>query len=78
MIELVAAVVLSCLVRDSGPAIDAWLRRLGMTPAATAYSERFERRAVLWRGGDRYAIVMPDRGRACVIDMGREWRRSDA
>ncbi len=72
------AVVLSCLVRDSGPAIDAWLCRLGMTPAATAYSERFDRRAVLWRGGDRYAIVMPDRGRACVIDMGRDWRRSDA
>ena len=54
-----AAVLLSCLVRDSGPAIDAWLHRIGMTPAATAYSTRFERPAVLWRGGDRYAIVMP-------------------
>ena len=73
-----AAMFLSCLVRDSGPAIDAWLHRLGMTPAATAYSTRFERQAVLWRGGDRYAIVMPDRGRACVIDMGRDWRRTAA
>jgi hypothetical protein len=73
-----AAMFLSCLVRDSGPAIDAWLRGLGMTPAAIAYSERFERQAVLWRGGDRYAIVMPDRGRACVIDMGRDWRRTAA
>ena len=36
MIELAAAIWLSCLVRDSGPAIDAWLRSLGMSPAATA------------------------------------------
>ncbi len=78
MIQFAAAVALSCMFLDPPHKVDAWLRRLGMAPAATAYSERFERQAVLWRGGDRYAIVMPDRGRACVIDMGRDWRRTAA
>ncbi len=78
MIELAAAIWLSCMFRDSEARIDAWLESLGMTETVVAYSKRFKRDATLWRGGDRYAIVMPDRGRACVIDMGRDWRRTAA
>ena len=74
MIVQLAAVALSCVVLDTPARIDAWLHGQGMAPASTAYSERFKRPAVLWRGGHRYAIVMPDRGRACVIDMGRDWQ----
>ena len=74
IVELVAAAWLTCLVRDTTPALDGWLRREGLAPAATAYSKRFKRRATLWRGLDRWAIVLPDRGRACVIDMGGGWQ----
>ncbi len=72
---LEAAAVFGCLVLDSPAAVDGWLRRLGMAPAAQAHSRRFKRRATWWRGGDRWAIVLPDAGLACVIDMGRDWRR---
>ena len=72
---LEAAAVFGCLVLDRPAAVDGWLRRLGMAPAAVAQSRRFKRRATLWRGGDRWAIVLPDAGLACVIDMGRDWRR---
>ncbi len=72
---LEAAAVLGCLVLDSPAAVDGWLRRLGMAPAAQAHSRRFKRRATLWRGGDRWAIVLPDAALACVVDMGRGWRR---
>ncbi len=77
--------LLGCLVSDSQASIDAWLRRQEFAPVATAYSERFRRQTTLWRAGDRYALVMrvrpsrggsgPDRGRACVVDMGREWQK---
>ncbi len=74
MIQLAAA-MLSCLVLDTPPRIDAWLLSLEMEPAVTFYSDRFERPATIWLNDKRrYAIIVPDRGKACVLDMGRDWR----
>ncbi len=83
--QLATALLLACLVRDTPAKVEGWLARQGLAPAATAHSRRFQRQATLWRGGpsaeasakagDRWAIVLPDGAKACVIDMGRGWRR---
>ena len=83
--QLAVALLLACLVRDTPAKVEGWLRADGLAPAATAQSQRFKRQATLWRGGpsaeasakagDRWAIVLPDGAKACVIDMGRDWRR---
>ncbi len=75
MTQLAFALLLACLVRDTPAKVEGWLRADGLAPAATAHSQRFKRQATLWRGGDRWAIVLPDTGLACVVDMGRDWRR---
>ena len=80
MIEL-AALAIVCMVRGTPAAIDDWLRRRDMRPAITLYSGLAERRATIWMtdgvaGGERYAMVVRLGAKACVVDMGRDWREA--
>ena len=74
MIELIVAAAFVCMYRDSHDSVDAWLRQLGMVPVAVATSDRFKQKIILWRGGVRYAVVMPEGNRTCVLDIGSGWK----